>query len=336
LDIVAIKKEKMNRRHFTKTAGFCALSLTGLTSACKNGQSTKLEEALLNTEVGRTYKLSLAQWSLNRAIKDGSMDPFSFAAKAKSLGFEGLEYVNGLYEKHLETAKSPLAGVKSMTHKLLKESKAAGMENVLIMIDGEGDLGIHDQSKRLEGVENHKKWIDAAHALGCQSIRLNLFGDGRREEQVAASSDSMRRLGEYAKDMSINVLVENHGGLSSDPHWVLEIMKNVNMNNVGTLPDFGNFCIEREGGERWDAPCINEYKDIYEAVKLMMPYAKAVSAKSYAFDEAGKETTIDYYKMIQIVKDSGYKGFIGVEFEGETDADAGILATKALILKSLA
>jgi len=144
----------------------------------------------------------------------------------------------------------------------------------------------------------------------------------------------MRLLGEYAKDQNINIIVENHGGFSSDPHWVKRVMDKVNLPNVGTLPDFGNFCIAREGGERWNAPCINEYPDIYEAIKIMMPYAKAVSAKSYAFDDKGDETKIDYYKMLKVVKDAGYKGYIGVEFEGEIDEEAGIIKTRDLLVKA--
>lgn len=328
----------MKRRNFNKTAGLTAFSImTGLGLGCKNTAAENVTKQALEaatTSKKPFFKLSLAQWSLHKAIHEKRMDPFDFATKAKSLGFQGLEYVSHLYSDHYKSATTTLAGIKSMTDKLLVESKAAGMENLIVMIDGEGDLGIQNKTERLKGVDNHKKWVDAAATLGCHSIRVNLFGDGTIEEQIESSADSMRLLAEYAKDQNVSILVENHGGQSSDPHWVKKVMELVNMPNAGTLPDFGNFCIAREGGERWGAPCINEYPDIYEAVQLMMPYAKAVSAKSYAFDDNGDETKIDYYKMLKVVKEAGYTGYIGVEFEGDIDEEAGIIATRDLLLKA--
>lgn len=326
----------MNRRKFSKSAGLGLLSLYGIVYGCS--PAPKKEEKTIKAAVEKAFspffKLSLAQWSLNESIREGGMDPFDFAKRAKKMGFEGLEYVSGLYDPFLEKQSSPLAGMKAMSSKLMQTAKAEGLENLLIMIDGEGDLGIQDKKKRLEGVKNHHKWVDMAKEIGCHSIRLNLFGEGEEEKQIDAAADSMMRIGDYAKDMGINILVENHGGLSSDPNWVVKVMKKANRSNVGTLPDFGNFCIEREGGERWGAPCVNEYPDVYEAVKMMMPYAKAVSAKSYAFDENGNETKIDYYKMMKVVKDAGYTGYVGVEYEGGGDEEKGILATKDLLINA--
>lgn len=326
----------MNRRKFSKSAGLGFLSLYGIVYGCSFAPEKEEKASKINAEKIFTpfFKLSLAQWSLHKSIQEGGMDPFDFAKSAKKMGFEGLEYVSGLYEPFLEKQSSSLAGMKAMSNKLIQASKIEGIENVLIMVDGEGDLGIQDKKKRLEGVENHHKWVDMAKEIGCHSIRLNLFGEGSKEAQIDASADSMVRIGDYAKDMGINILVENHGGFSSDPNWVVKVMKKANRSNVGTLPDFGNFCIEREGGERWGAPCINEYPDVYQAVKLMMPYAKAVSAKSYEFDKNGNETKIDYYKMLKVVKDAGYKGYIGVEYEGGEDEEKGILATKNLLLNA--
>ncbi len=329
----------MNRRKFNKATSLSALGLiSGLAVGCQNSGSQNAAKAVATAaeELVKKpfFKLSLAQWSLHKAIQGGTLDPFMFAEKAKSLGFSGLEYVNDLYNDHVNAASTRTEGVKSFTKKALAASKAAGVENVLIMIDGEGDLGIQNRTERLKGVDNHKKWVDAAKELGCHSIRINLFGDGTMEQQEEASSDSMRLLGEFAKDKNINIIVENHGGFSSDPNWVKRVMGKVNMPNVGTLPDFGNFCIAREGGERWGAPCINEYPDIYQAVDMMMPYAKAVSAKSYAFDDQGDETKIDYYKMIRIVKKAGYTGYVGVEFEGDIPEEEGIIATRDLLIKA--
>ena len=215
----------MKRRNFNKTAGLTAFSImTGLGLGCKNTAAENVTKQALEaatTSKKPFFKLSLAQWSLHKAIHEKRMDPFDFATKAKSLGFQGLEYVNHLYSDHYKSATTTLAGIKSMTDKLLVESKAAGMENLIVMIDGEGDLGIQNKTERLKGVDNHKKWVDAAATLGCHSIRVNLFGDGTIEEQIESSADSMRLLAEYAKDQNVSILVENHGGQSSDPHLSL-------------------------------------------------------------------------------------------------------------------
>jgi len=323
----------MNRRNFSKDTALGLLSLAAWGSiGC--GQSNKTSTSNMPANKDPFFKLSLAQWSLNRAIRGGDLDPFAFASKAKELGFEGLEYVSQLYKEFYADADNTLLAVKGMGNRFNSESKKHGLENLIIMVDGEGDLGIKDKAKRLEGVSNHHKWVDLAKDIGCHSIRINLFGDGTKEEQVDNAADSMVRLGDYAKDLGVNILVENHGGFSSDPAWVVDVMKKANRSNVGTLPDFGNFCIARENGERWGAPCVNEYKDYYKAVEMMMPYAKAVSAKSYNFDDSGDETKIDYYKMMKVIKEANYKGYIGVEYEGEAPEEEGILATKKLLLKA--
>jgi len=332
----------MKRRNFIyksalTTAAFSGLGITACSSKANKVTTQAVEKVVKETveEVFKPFfKLSLAQWSLNRNIRNGDMSPFAFAAKAKELGFTGLEYVSGLYKKEYEAAENPLEAIKSITKKLNTKAAEAGLENLLIMIDGEGDLGSSDKTIREEAAENHHKWVDMANALGCHSIRVNLFGDGTKEAQLEQASNGLMQLCEYGKDQNINVIVENHGGYSSDPEWLTGVMKNVNMANCGTLPDFGNFCIEREGGAKWGAPCINEYEDYYGAVKMMMPYAKAVSAKSYAFNETGDETKIDYYKMLQVIKDAGYTGYIGVEFEGEAAEEEGILATKNLLINA--
>ena len=328
----------MNRRKFNKSSALLAVGLsTGLSIGCDDKK--KIPDAAANSSAMEDkpqpfFKLSLAQWSLHKEIQAGTMDPFSFARKAKELGFTGLEYVSDLYNDWMEAQEGD--PMRKLGDRLLEESQKNDMENLLIMIDGMGDLGIQDEKKRLEGVENHKPWIDMAQRIGCHAIRLNLFGDGTYDQQLAASTDSMKRLGDYGATKGIHVLVENHGGYSSDPEWVVKVMKGAGSTHIGTLPDFGNFCIEREGGARWSAKCINEYPDYYKAVEMMMPYAKAVSAKSYAFDKDGYETKIDYPKMLQVIKDAGYKGYIGVEYEGEASGAEGSLATKELLLKAAA
>jgi len=278
------------------------------------------------------FKLSLAQWSLHNAIWKRQLDPYDFTAKAKELGFEGVEFVNQLYPDVMK-AKDKTAALKQFISKLNTAAKTEGIENVLIMIDGEGDLAVPSISERNQAIENHKAWIETAAAMGCHSIRINLFGERDEIAWKAQAAESMRKLGEFAAPYMVNIIVENHGYLSSNAALVMEMLAEVNLPNCGTLPDFGNFCLEREAGKRWDAACIREY-DRYQGVKELLPKAFAVSAKSHDFDQAGNETHTDFKRMLQLVKDAGYTGFIGVEYEGQQlDEISGILATKELLLK---
>lgn len=278
------------------------------------------------------FKLSLAQWSLHNAIWKRQLDPYDFTAKAKELGFEGVEFVNQLYPDVMK-AKDKTAALKQFISKLNTAAKSEGVENVLIMIDGEGDLAVPSISERNQAIENHKAWVETAAAMGCHSIRINLFGERDEIAWKAQAAESMRKLGEFAAPYKINIIVENHGYLSSNAVLVMEMLAEVNLPNCGTLPDFGNFCLEREAGKRWDAACIREY-DRYQGVKELLPKAFAVSAKSHDFDQAGNETHTDFKRMLQLVKDVGYTGFIGVEYEGQQlDEISGILATKKLLLK---
>ena len=278
------------------------------------------------------FKLSLAQWSLHNAIWKRQLDPYDFTAKAKELGFEGVEFVNQLYPDVMK-AKDKTAALKQFISKLNTAAKTEGVENVLIMIDGEGDLAVPSISERNQAIENHKAWVETAAAMGCHSIRINLFGERDEIAWKAQAAESMRKLGEFAAPYKVNIIVENHGYLSSNAALVMEMLADVNLPNCGTLPDFGNFCLEREAGKRWDAACIREY-DRYQGVKELLPKAFAVSAKSHDFDQAGNETHTDFKRMLQLVKDTGYTGFIGVEYEGQQlDEISGIIATKELLLK---
>jgi sugar phosphate isomerase/epimerase len=201
------------------------------------------------------------------------------------------------------------------------------------MCDGEGSLGDLEAAKRKQAVENHYKWVDAAKFLGCRTIRVNAFGDGSAEDVQKAAIESLSQLGEYAGKENINVIVENHGHYTSDGNWMVGLMKGVNRSNVGVLPDFNNFCVKREGGGTWSGKCIEEY-DRYKGVKQMMPYAKGASAKTIDFDANGNCVETDYVRMLQIIKDSGFKGYIGIEYEGEKlSEDEGIRKTKALLEK---
>ncbi|MFD1095664.1 sugar phosphate isomerase/epimerase family protein [Salegentibacter chungangensis] len=304
--------------------------------SCKNQQKeAEPKKAAAEEQVRKDpfFKLSLAEWSLHRQIFDKKLDPMHFAKKANEMGFEGLEYVSAFYQDHYKNAENQEEAFQKMLDTLKAESDKYNIRNVLIMVDEEGDLAVSDETERNKAVENHKKWIDAAEYLGAHSIRVNLFGSPEAEEWKKNAADALKKLAEYAQPKGVNVLVENHGYLSSNAKLLTEVMEMVNMPNVGTLPDFGNFCLKREGGERWEAQCVEEYPR-YKGVREMMPYAKAVSAKSYDFNKEGEETTIDYGRILEIVKEAGYGGFIGVEYEGDSlSEEKGIMATKELLIK---
>lgn len=313
----------MKRRQFVKrtTQASAALSLLGF-AACKSDKKNSEEDVdTLSDDGSLFFKMSLAEWSLHRTLFDNKMNHLDFAAKSRSFGFEGVEYVNGFFKDK----------AKDMSY--LKEMKSRanteGQENVLIMIDGEGQLANADTEKRLKAIENHYKWVEAAQFLGCHSIRVNLAGGIDKAEAVKASIDSLTQLSEFAKGSNINVLVENHGGFSSNGAWMHQVFSQLKNENCGTLPDFGNFCITKDK----DRNCIDEY-DRYKGMKELLPFAKAVSAKSYDFNEKGEDALIDYYRMMQLVKDSGYKGFVGVEYEGKImSEDKGIELTRDLLTR---
>ena len=300
-------------------------------SSCKTDQPKHSNSSVkTQTEKELFFKLSLAQWSLHRYVKDEKKSPFHFASQAKEMGFEGLEYVSQLYTDEIEEL-----GFDVVIDSLNNISKKESMQNILIMVDDEGDLADPDENKRNQAVENHKKWVDAAAKLGCHSIRVNTFGTNDPEIWKTTVVDGLKKLSEYAATKNINILCENHGWLSSNPVALMSAIKDVNMKNCGTLPDFGNWCVKRTAiNEKW-GDCAEVYPDKYQGTKMMMPAAMAVSAKSYNFDENGNETTIDFVKMLQIVKDAGYTGFVGVEYEGDVlDEKAGIEATKDLLLSA--
>ncbi len=279
-------------------------------------------------------EISLAEWSLHRALEAGKVDHLDFPSIARNqFGIGAVEYVNGFFGGKKMNFKEA-AKDKTYLTELLKRSKDAGVINHLIMVDNEGSLALPNDKERLPAVENHKKWIEAAKFLGCKTVRVNLHGEGKSDEKKIASIDSLSRLGEFAKPMDINVVVENHGSDSSNGVWMAEVMKKVNKSNVGTLPDFGNFCITHPWGTTQDG-CDDQY-DIYKGVKELLPFAKGVSAKSYDFDNNGEQPKMDYKRLLDIVKASGFKGYIGVEFEGNTQPEEeGIRKTKALLEKYL-
>jgi sugar phosphate isomerase/epimerase len=306
-----------SRRSFIKnvsglTAGLTAFGMVpGLLNSC--------------TCAGKMFfSISLAQWSLHRYFKrwteggytDGEADPLDFPVITRQeFGIEGLEYVNTFYYEKINEA--------GYLSELKNRSESEGMKNLLIMVDAEGQLGDPDEASRKQAVSNHYRWVEAAKFLGCHSIRVNAGSEGTWDEQMKLAADGIRSLCEFADDMEINVIVENHGHLSSNGEWLGGVMKMIDHPRAGTLPDFGNFRISE-----------NEEYDRYKGVAELMPFAKGVSAKSIDFDEEGNETQTDYYKMLRIVKDAGFTGYVGIEYEGDQlNEFEGIRATKALLEK---
>lgn len=272
------------------------------------------------------FKISLAQWSLHKALFSKKLDTLDFPALAKNeFGIDAVEYVNQFFKDKAEDRK--------YLSQLLQRSKDNSVTNHLIMIDGEGDLGATDAKERLKAIQNHYKWVHAARYLGCKTIRVNAFGKGTPEAVSDAAAEGLTKLGNYAQHEGLNVIVENHGSYSSNGQWLLGVMKKVGKKNVGILPDFGNFCVQRDTGDLYKGQCTDEY-DKYKGVAEWMPYAKGVSAKTFDFDAKGNCIETDYVRMLKIIKKSGFKGYMGIEYEGDNlDEMEGIRKTKALLLK---
>ncbi len=268
------------------------------------------------------YKISLAQWSLHKRLfadrsKTVAMN-LDFPKMAKEeFGISGVEYVNQFFKDK--------AHDEAYLKDLKKRAADHGVTNVLIMIDGEGDLSVEDSAKRNQAVANHKKWVDAAASLGCHAIRINT-GSNYSPTKTQPVAEACGALAEYGKSHGIAIICENHGGPSSDPDSLIALMKAVGNPNFGTLPDFGNFPRDK---------ATNKHTiDIYQAIARLMPYAHGVSAKSYVFDAAGNERDMDFARILKIVTDAGYMGWIGIEYEGsELPEPEGIMATKKLLEK---
>lgn len=295
---------KRSRREFLCAAAGGVLTLTG----CRTAGSRAGDQPL--------YDISLAEWSLHRQLFAKQLDHLDFPKVTREdYGIGAVELVNQFF-KDKARDRQYLADFK-------QRADGFGVKILLIMIDGEGALGHADAAERSRAVERHHPWVEAAQFLGCHSIRVNAEtgGTGTFEEQQQRAADGLRRLATFAADFKINVIVENHGGLSSHGAWLAGVMRQVGLKNCGTLPDFGNFNIG--AGQQYDR---------YLGVAEMMPFAKAVSAKSNDFDEAGNEIHTDYRRMMKIVLDAGYRGYVGIEYEGgKVDEPEGIRLTKQLL-----
>lgn len=308
----------LNRRNFLYTTSVTAALAAsgGLSARLFAGSAPKKPH----------FKISLAEWSLHKLIKGGKLTNLDFAKTAKDeFGIEAIEYVSQLFADKKAGAKY-IADVK-------KRADDNGVESLIIMVDREGLLGDPDDKKRALSVENHHKWVEAAHTLGCHSIRVNAGSNAKlpEEQQMELAADGLRKLTEFAADYNVNVIVENHGGMSSNGKWLAGVMQKVGHLRCGTLPDFGNFGIDRKAGV---------WYDFYQGVEELMPYAKAVSAKTYDFDDQREFVTIDsrwnkeidYMKMMKIVMHAGYDGYVGIEYEGnKLDEIAGIKRSKQIL-----
>jgi len=284
----------------------------GLAAAASSVTSTASTRTVLDS----TFRISLAQWSLHRSIRAGDINNLDFAAITRNdFGIAAVEYVNQFFKDKAQDA--------AYLTEMNKRANDNDVTQLLIMIDGEGQLGHADDKERARAVNNHHRWVDAAKVLGCRSIRVNASSQGTYDEQISLAADGLRSLTEYGDTQGINVIVENHGGLSSNGAWLSSVIKKVDHPRCGTLPDFGNFRLKND-----------EWYDRYKGVAELMPFAMAVSAKSLEFDQDGNETKTDYHRMMKIVLDAGYKGWVGIEYGGSKLSEHdGIRATKALLEK---
>ncbi|MHC5006863.1 MAG: sugar phosphate isomerase/epimerase family protein [Planctomycetota bacterium] len=265
------------------------------------------------TETKPVFEISLAQWSLHRTLFGGKLDPLEFPAYARRAGLDAVEYVNSFFKDK--------ARDEAYLGEMKRRADDAGVRSLLIMVDGEGALGDPDDGERSKVIERHRRWLEAAKYLGCHSIRVNAASRGTPQEQRDHVADGLLRLTEMAAPLELNVIVENHGGISSNGAWLASVIRQVDHPRCGTLPDFGNFQIAND-----------EWYDRYQGVEELMPFAKAVSAKSNDFDAEGNEVHTDYRRMMRIVLDAGYHGYVGIEYEGEkAGEDEGIAATKTLL-----
>ncbi len=294
----------ISRRRFIQTAA--------VTSAAATLLRAPLTAIAAAAEPQPLFKISLGEWSFNRSLFGKKLRHLDVAKVTKrDCGIDALEYSAQFFMDKVSD--------KAYLAELRKRAKDEGVTPVLITVDSQGNIGDPNEKLRLQSVENHRRWIEAAKLLGCQTIRVNAFSDEKLtpDEQARLVIDGLRRLAEIGAEHQINVIIENHGHISSDGQWMVKVVRGVNLPNCGTLPDFGNFA---KGYDR------------YEGVAQMMPFAKGVSAKSYGFDDHGNEATIDYRRMLGIVAKANFHGYLGIEYEGDKLSEVeGVKATKRLL-----
>jgi L-ribulose-5-phosphate 3-epimerase len=279
------------RRQFLSRAGVASAAL------CLGSASMAADKKRLR------FKISLAQWTINRELKSGKIDNLDFAKVASDHGIYALEYVNQFFMDK--------ANDEAYLAEMKKRAADLDVKSLIIMCDREGNIGDPDTEKRQKTVDNHRKWIDAAKFLGCHSIRVNAASKGTWDEQVKLAADGLATLTEFGAKHQINVIVENHGGLSSNADWLAEVIQLVDHPRCGTLPDFGNFRIK--DGESYDS---------YRGIKKLMPWAKGVSVKDSVWDDKGNQAPLDFVRMLKIVLDAGFDGYCGIEFGGFANLNA--------------
>jgi len=258
----------------------------------------------------RKIRISLGQWSLHKAMGRRLLSNLDFPRVAREqFGIEGLEFVNFLWE----------APTSDYIQRVKRAMSSTATKAVLMMCDGEGLMAHSVKEKRLQTAANHYKWVDIAAELGAHAIRANLGAEkepktpAEVDAVVNYAAESFRKLAEYGASRKVNVVVENHGGVSSDPVAMARVIKAVKLPNLGVLPDFGNFAKE---------------VDRYDAIAKFMPYAKAVTFKCVDFKD-GKETTMDMDRLMKSVLDSGYRSWVGIEYGGDRLTEyEGIQAAK--------
>ena len=278
----------VSRRQFLTQTGLAAGALT-------SGAAWAKDDAPL--------QISLAQWTINRELRSGKIDNLDFAKVATEHGIHAVEYVNQFFMDKAKDAK--------YLGEMKKRAADQGVKSLLIMCDREGNIGDPDSAKRKQTVDNHRKWLDAAKFLGCHSIRVNAGSSGTWDEQVKLAADGLSRLTAIGAKLGLNVIVENHGGLSSNADWLVEVIKKVDHKRCGTLPDFGNFRIKP--GESYDS---------YRGMQKLLPFAKGVSVKDRVWDDKGKQSALDYDRMLKLVHASGFRGYCGIEFGGYANLTA--------------
>jgi sugar phosphate isomerase/epimerase len=325
--VVSATRERLSRRRLLGRGaawlgGACAAGVSGLLTACGAPGSATGAPRPTSVPAGgpspraELFEISLAEWSLHRALQSGALEHLDFPrVAAERFGVRAIETVNSFYKDKVTDF--------DYLRRFDRACREHGVRHLLIMIDGEGQLADPDPAARRDALERHHRWVAAAAFLGCHSIRVNAGGGSDRQIAARDAADSLRRLARFAEPYGVSVLVENHGGLSSDGAWLAGVLAAAEHPGVGSLPDFGNFRLD-DGSEY----------DRYLGVEQMLPFAKAVSAKSHDFDAQGAETHTDYRRMLRLVLAAGYRGHVGIEYEGASpDEDAGIRATRDLLLR---
>ena len=295
-------------------------------------------------------KISLQCVSFANTLMNGKMSILEFPRIVREdFNIEGAEYWNiPLIQKRRDS---------KFIKELNKRTSDYGLKNTLMLVDlydlktrESKSICDKDSKRRNEAIEDHKEWIDVAKSIGCSSIRVNLWSEGMNASEVKnISEEALSKLLEYSSTQDMSIVIENHGGFTSDAGWLVDLMKSINHSKLGTLPDFGtlNFCIEKaqaKEGEMYSSNCLNQYNK-YKGVEEMLPYAKGISAKSISFDSNGEEINTDFERMIKLIKSSSFEGFMAIEYEGALmqmfggdpldylSPNQGVLATKRLIEK---